>query len=358
MAFQDNSDDIIIDAVLTDVGRKYMAQGKFKISKFALGDDEINYGFATVSGKGDEGKSIPAALKQPLLEAFSNESANINYGLLSFPGDDILYIPKIKVNELVNESATGHRIPGAGTFYYIAANQETARKVTTDLIGRAGDHLPQMRVLQNNQYDKNKIVIESGITIPPKTRGPAAGEFASDLKPTEQNKKAYILRKGLYDKYFMVYTDGRFVDKILTSPSDSIFENDNDNNLYMSLGPLQDRIQTSLPPISDFYESYRVEAADHKIISTPANVKGNNHTTFTGPRATIFAMNLKLNNLLIGDSNTTADFRYSKFGFTNQPVFGGSNRYDFINSTIYVQGLASNSRLIIPIRIIRFSGTS
>ena len=46
MAFLDNSGDIILDAVLTDTGRFRLAKGdgSFKIVKFALGDDEINYG--------------------------------------------------------------------------------------------------------------------------------------------------------------------------------------------------------------------------------------------------------------------------------------------------------------------------
>ena len=41
MAFQNNSGGIILDATLTDIGRKYMAQGKFRVVKFALGDDEV-----------------------------------------------------------------------------------------------------------------------------------------------------------------------------------------------------------------------------------------------------------------------------------------------------------------------------
>ena len=45
MAFLDNSGDIILDAVLTDVGRKRLAagNGSFSVSKFALGDDEVDY---------------------------------------------------------------------------------------------------------------------------------------------------------------------------------------------------------------------------------------------------------------------------------------------------------------------------
>ena len=46
MGFLDNSGDIILDAVLTDTGRKRLARGdgSFNIAKFALADDEINYG--------------------------------------------------------------------------------------------------------------------------------------------------------------------------------------------------------------------------------------------------------------------------------------------------------------------------
>ena len=45
MGFLDNSGDIILDAVLTDEGRMRLARGdgSFKIVKYALGDDEINY---------------------------------------------------------------------------------------------------------------------------------------------------------------------------------------------------------------------------------------------------------------------------------------------------------------------------
>ena len=45
MGFLQNDGDIILDAVLTDTGRMRLAKGdgSFKISKFGLADDEINY---------------------------------------------------------------------------------------------------------------------------------------------------------------------------------------------------------------------------------------------------------------------------------------------------------------------------
>ena len=45
MGFLDNSGDIILDAVLTDHGRQVLSRGdgSFQITKFALGDTEIDY---------------------------------------------------------------------------------------------------------------------------------------------------------------------------------------------------------------------------------------------------------------------------------------------------------------------------
>ena len=45
MGFLDHStNNIIVDAVLTDMGRKYLSRqdGSFSISQFALGDDEYD----------------------------------------------------------------------------------------------------------------------------------------------------------------------------------------------------------------------------------------------------------------------------------------------------------------------------
>lgn len=44
MGFLDNStNNIIVDAVLTDLGREKLADQTFSIVKFAFGDDEVDY---------------------------------------------------------------------------------------------------------------------------------------------------------------------------------------------------------------------------------------------------------------------------------------------------------------------------
>ena len=101
MGFLDNSGDIILDAVLTDTGRLRLAQGdgSFKISKFALGDDEIDYSLydrTPVSGTGYEDTRI---LQLPVFEAFTNNTTSLKNIVLSYADTSLLYLPVVKLND-------------------------------------------------------------------------------------------------------------------------------------------------------------------------------------------------------------------------------------------------------------------
>ena len=56
-----DTNNIIIDAVLTDLGRQKLAAGTFSIIKFAAGDDEVDYGMITRYGRtvGQESVAFP-----------------------------------------------------------------------------------------------------------------------------------------------------------------------------------------------------------------------------------------------------------------------------------------------------------
>ena len=101
MAFLDNSGDIILDAVLTDTGRLRMAQGdgSFKISKFALGDDEINYSLYNKNHASGSAYYDLEVLQTPVLEAFTNNTSNLKTKLVSLSRTNILYMPVLKLNE-------------------------------------------------------------------------------------------------------------------------------------------------------------------------------------------------------------------------------------------------------------------
>lgn len=101
MAFLDNSGDIILDAVLTDLGRLRLAEGKFSIVKFALGDEEINYRLYD--------PSLPAVdrdlqiLETPILEAFTSDQSLLKSRLMSFSRNNLLHMPVMRINDKVEE---------------------------------------------------------------------------------------------------------------------------------------------------------------------------------------------------------------------------------------------------------------
>ena len=100
MAFLDNSGDIILDAVLTDTGRLRLAQGdgSFKITKFALGDDEINYGNYDKDHASGSAYYDLEILQTPVLEAFTNNTSNLNSKLMSIARTNLLYMPELQLN--------------------------------------------------------------------------------------------------------------------------------------------------------------------------------------------------------------------------------------------------------------------
>ena len=90
MAFLDNSGDIILDAVLTETGRRRMAQGNFRIVKFGIGDDEIDYSLYDKNHASGSAYYDLEILQTPVFEAFTQVNAGINYGLLATTAVDLL----------------------------------------------------------------------------------------------------------------------------------------------------------------------------------------------------------------------------------------------------------------------------
>ena len=128
MAFLDNSGDIMIDVVLTDEGRRLLAlgDGSFSIDKFALGDDEINYGlYNTTASSGQEDLAI---LQTPILEAFTNNMSSMKSHLVTYPRNDMLYLPVIKLNDARSNTA---RFASPRTFMVAVDDNTVDNSATT-----------------------------------------------------------------------------------------------------------------------------------------------------------------------------------------------------------------------------------
>lgn len=105
-SFLKNTGDIILDAVLTDEGRRRLSlgDGSFKITKFALGDDEINYGlYDATAAAGSEDTNV---MLTPIFEAMTNNASSMKNKLISISRTDLLFLPILKLNTGLGKQST------------------------------------------------------------------------------------------------------------------------------------------------------------------------------------------------------------------------------------------------------------
>jgi hypothetical protein len=125
MAFLDNSGDIILDAVLTDTGRYRLAKGdgSFKITKFALGDDEIDYSLYNSNHPSGSAYYDLDILQTPVLEASTDNASALKSYLLTVGQTDLLFLPVIKLFE--NGPQAGSLSYDNKHYFLIASDFET-----------------------------------------------------------------------------------------------------------------------------------------------------------------------------------------------------------------------------------------
>jgi hypothetical protein len=82
-----NNQVVTVDAILTKKGRQLLAQndGSFRITQFALADDEIDYTLYNPNNNSGSAFYGQAIDNMPLLEAFSDESQTMKYKLATLP---------------------------------------------------------------------------------------------------------------------------------------------------------------------------------------------------------------------------------------------------------------------------------
>ena len=82
-----NNSVITVDAILTTKGRQLLSQndGSFRITQFALADDEIDYTMYNPTHPSGSSYYGEAILNMPLLEAFPLETQIMKYKLVTLP---------------------------------------------------------------------------------------------------------------------------------------------------------------------------------------------------------------------------------------------------------------------------------
>ena len=118
-----NNTVVTVDAILTTKGRQLLAQndGAFRITQFALADDEIDYTLYNPNHPSGSAYYGEALINMPLLEAFPNETQVMKYKLTTLPrGTAKLPILAIPSNVILKQGQSQVITPQ--TLNYFGAN--------------------------------------------------------------------------------------------------------------------------------------------------------------------------------------------------------------------------------------------
>jgi hypothetical protein len=162
MAFLDNSGDIILDAVLTDAGRQRLARGNFKIVKFALGDEEVNYKIFNGSHPSGSAFYDLEIMQTPILEAFTNNTSMMKSKLISMTRNNILYMPIFKVaydSENKTKQANAFNFDG----YLVSADLNTEKNGIDQNLPALAEGVYRGQGANINGDGNSHIAIDQGI---------------------------------------------------------------------------------------------------------------------------------------------------------------------------------------------------
>jgi hypothetical protein len=245
MAILDNSNDIIMDAVLTEVGRRRMADGNFSITKFALGDDEINYSQYNRSHPSGSAYYDLEILQTPVLEAVTAQNSAINYGLLSMTKTNLLYMPSIKVNQNFDKA-----LQISGTIFYVATNSETREKLRT---------------------------IESGIDD-------------ATLTADSTNRANYIVSNDMMDSTFVVQVDNRLFSGVWQLNGVSTFSAPASSTTITVPDGLESAGSSTSSTNLSSYSNYSARGVAN-LLYTPTTSGRSEKSVLAGPRGSAAAIN-------------------------------------------------------------------
>ena len=300
MAFLDNSGDIILDAVLTDAGRQRLAKGdgSFKIVKFALGDDEINYELYDKNDTRGSAFYDLEILQSPVFEAFTNNTATMKSKLVTIARNDILYLPVLLLNSISTVGALGisEVTELAGTVPLSADDATTSALAASGSIGATNFY-------DASKAEGNAIVIDQGLNTnaisPERT-------IAADLF-----EDSYSIQ---LDNRLLTLTDGA------SNNVDISFIDDDNIALY--------NVSTPTNMIEDISDK-----------------KSEGVSPIRGPRGTRLNMGFRSSTDVL-----TSTYLFTRLG---SQVTIDSVPYYYIDTNVRITGLTTGYRIDLPLRILR-----
>lgn len=298
MGFLDNSGDIILDAVLTDHGRKLLAKGdgSFQITKFALADDEINYTLYNATHPSGSAFYDVEILQTPVLEAFTDNAGSVKSKLISYSSLNLLYLPVIKINQL----DPSHKMHTEGAFM-IAVDAETEGTANNTNTFSVFANSPEGILKGETLTGNNHIRLDQGID-------------STEISPKQ------TLDPDLVEDSYIIQIDNR-LGKIATTDGDMVPEDyiDDDNIAYYTV--------------------------DVGLVTQNTEDSNSDGETIAGPRGT--TLSFKIASSI--DLNTST-FLFTQLGGTSN-LEGKSVRH--IDSIVRVTGMKTGYSVDIPVRFVK-----
>lgn len=333
MAFLDNSGDIILDAVLTDTGRFRLAKGdgSFKIAKFALGDDEINYESYDKNNPSGSAYYDLEILQTPVLESFTNNTSTMKSKLISIPRTNLLYLPVMRLSGDGNGTMSGSTEAGApryevGTFV-VAVDQNTVG--TTNSLG----------LLNASGSDALDTSIGRGVLngFEPNSSWPKYIRADQGLDTTEI-PPSFSIDADLRETQYIIEVDNRLGSIVSVGGTTPGLAGVSSTFVAASVSFIDD----------DNIASYYLSTNDTDFVGNVEQGAGSNTTQIDGPRGTGIQFKIQASTEL-----ATSTYLFEQLGSTTTMArdFGGDDiSIRYIDSIIKLTGATTGYRIDIPVR--------
>lgn len=341
MAFLDNSGDIILDAVLTDTGRFRMARGDFRISKFALGDDEIDYSLYNKNHPSGSAYYDLEILRTPVMEAFTNNTSTMKSKLLTITRTNILHMPILKLLDGGNTAQ-----PNRPDF----VKRSKANTSTGGFIITTTEPTSELVTAANASYAEKGIVL--GHLDPLSAAGPQNASIVVERGlDTSKISPAIQMPASLQETQFIVELDhrlGRLTDTAGTEIPVSFIDDDQIASYYLS----QNTVGAGQVPI--------VGAPLDNLTIEGDGVNNNTISAhkIRGPRDRVVnfsiapSINLRTSTFLferLGSENTAGLEMGGVFGALADPAV----KLLVISTTVRLTSATTSYAIDIPIRFVR-----
>ena len=334
MAFLDNSGDIILDAVLTDAGRQIMARGNFKIVKFALGDEEINYESYNASHPSGSAFYDLDILQTPILESFTNNTSLMKSKLITINRNNILYMPTMKLNNLeANKTAKYAGFDG----YYLLADNRTAQ-----LGGNTGVPITTNGILQGAEKENQKtmtIDIDQGIDN-------SDGGLSPKLPmPADLMESAYLVRVD--HKLLRLQSPNASGDSAVQF-APSFVDDDAIATYYFAIGDETRSVFRSTENTPNSDPDRRRNQVDNSETSEITKFEA-----FAGPLGTVLQLKPKTSIEVQSSVSLFNELGAASSATITLSTGNTVGAHKFIDTIINVVGVTTGYSLDVPIRIIR-----